>query len=433
MKKLFSLALILASLVLVFVSSPGVLALTQIEIQRLYNDAPWYNPSTGTGTGTGDTTGGGIIDFCLGGPGGSGPLYGPFFPKVPDTAALATAIDNYIRNTRPDSPLVGLGNAYVGFGQKYNVSPVLVLGISQKDTSLATAGYGRPPKYNIGNIRGPDGGDGTGFKTYAGYPEGLEAIFQDIAGGQYLGAPANETTIAEVISTYAPEADGNDTAGYIQFVGDVMKKVFGDLKNIPPDVSADNCSTGGGGGTVDNSALADLAKKILAYKAAGKYSCDNGGDCVDLQNTAAGTSIKGGSCLVDSFNPKVLQLIVYLLDNGFKIGTYALCSDHPTFDGRNGRGHVNGDAVDIDQVNGAFIGQDNPSSGAEGLKLDQFLTSLPAALNPDQLLSYGYGNHYYAPMAALQMANGALCTTTCVSFYTLTVENEHTNHIHVGY
>jgi len=200
--------------------SPGLaVAISQSELHSIYNDSVWYK----IGQSTPDDS-----LFCLGGPGGSGPLYGPFFPKVADTATLAQYIKDYISTTRPDSPLINLASAYVGYGQQYNVNPVLVLAITQKETSLGTAGYANPPKYNVGNIRG-DSGDGTGFNSYSGYQDGLKAIFELISGPLYLGPPSNDTTIAQVMRTYAPPSDNNDTVGYIKFIMDIMKRILGSL------------------------------------------------------------------------------------------------------------------------------------------------------------------------------------------------------------
>ena len=230
--KITALILLIVS---VFMSVSGTaLALSQEDLDAIYNDTVWYRGGDGTGTP--------VSNFCLGGPGGSGPLYGPFFPKIPDTAALAQAIRDYITNTRSDSPLVDLADAFVAFGLQYDVNPVMVLAMAQKETSLATAGYGRSPKFNIGNIRGDDGGDGTGFRSYGSLQEGLEAMYKNLRTDLYLDPPSNFTTVSQVINRWAPPVE-NDTTGYIEFVGDVMKKVFSSLSNIPPDVTVDNCTS----------------------------------------------------------------------------------------------------------------------------------------------------------------------------------------------
>ena len=78
-------------------------ALGESDLHSIYNDSAWYKLQASTSFD--DSI------FCLGGPGGSGPLYGPFFPKVSDTAVLAQSIKEYISTTRPDSPLADLAEA----------------------------------------------------------------------------------------------------------------------------------------------------------------------------------------------------------------------------------------------------------------------------------------------------------------------------------
>lgn len=394
------------------------IASAQTDIYKVL-ETPFYDPND-----SGDSS-----LFCLGGPGGSGPLYGPEFPKVDDTAALSAAIKTYINNTLPSSPLVAYADAYVGFGIKYNVNPALVVTITQKETSLATAGYGKPPKYNVGNIRG--GSDSTGFASYAGYSDGLEAIYKDLRSGLYLDPPAGDTTVAEVMNTYAPPSE-NDTAGYIQFIGDIMKKILNGLGGSSADSTLDSCTFGSASGPVEEGSNADLANKILKYRSGGQYNCDNSGDCADLTKIINGQSLAGSEgCRAQTLDPRVLKLILYMIEVGkFQIGTYALCGDH-SFDSTGG--HSGGFAVDISSVNGAVLGSDTPQAGNEGLKLDKFLNNLPNELKLDQQISYGYGGHYDAQMAATQQAQGKLCGSSCVSFYGLDTELVHQNHIHAGF
>jgi hypothetical protein len=194
----------------------------------------------------------------------------------------------------------------------------------------------------------------------------------------------------------------------------------------------DSNSGTNGTGTVDEGTNAQLAQKLLGYQTTGQYHCDNPGDCTDLHKIVDGQSLAGSDgCQAQTLDPRVLQLLLYLIENGgFKIGTFALCGDHH-FDGLGG--HSGGKAVDISSVNGASLAQDSQQTATEGLKLDKYLNNLPANIKLDQQISYGYGGHYYQPMSATQQYGGQLCNSSCVSIYTLTVENQHTNHIHAGY
>jgi hypothetical protein len=416
--RLFCVLLCLVLFVISFAPMLKALSLSPEDQKSIYNDTVWYKSDDSNNS-----------SFCLGGPGGSGPLYGPFFPKVSDTAALAQAISSYITSTRPDSPLISHANEFVGYGQQYNVNPALIVAIAQKETSLGTAGNALAPQYNVFNVRNGDAGS---FGNYASISDSIQSVNKLISGSLYLGPPANETTISAVISTYAPSSE-NDTNAYIKFVGGVMQKILGNLSGSP-GASADSCPSGtaSGSGPVEEGTNAELAKKILDYRSSGQYSCDNPGDCADLQKIVNGQSLSGSSgCQAQTLDTKVLQLMLYIIENGkFKLGTYALCGDHSN-DGPNG--HSGGKAVDISTINGAALNQDTAQAGAEGLKMDQFLNNLPAGLALNQQISYGYGGHYSQPMAALQQYNGQLCNSSCVSIYGSTTESEHTNHIHAGY
>jgi hypothetical protein len=197
-------------------------------------------------------------------------------------------------------------------------------------------------------------------------------------------------------------------------------------------------SPGSGPGTatqdpskIEQGSDADLSKKLLTYKASGQYNCDNSGDCTQLEQMANGQSIQAGACQVSQLDPRVLQLLLYLIEVGnFKIGTFAMCSDH-SFD--SSRGHSGGFAVDISSVNGQAINSDSPATKTQALALDKFLDNLPAALKLNQQIDWGYGDHPDTDIQAYQQFNGQVCGSSCEQYYTLTVEEEHENHTHAGF
>jgi hypothetical protein len=162
---------------------------------------------------------------------------------------LANNIQHYIQNTLPSSPLLALSSTFVSLGQTYNVNPALIVAMTQKETSLGTAGYGKSPKYNVGNIRG--GSDGTGFNSYGSYQEGIEAMYKNLRSGLYLDPPANETTVAQVINTWAPPSE-NDTSAYIPFVLGIMSKIYAGI--AAGGAVASSCT--GTVGSVDTSGYA---------------------------------------------------------------------------------------------------------------------------------------------------------------------------------
>lgn len=221
---------VLVLLASIFGFSYSAHALSSSELNSIYGNSVWYDPDSGTGQDE--------LNFCLGGPGGSGPLYGPHFPQVSDTAALSSAIRDYITKTVPNSPLKNFSDVFVGLGQQYDVNPALAVAMAQKETSLGTAGYGTPSGgYNITNIR-PNGS----FARYSSYNEGIEATYKNLSGSLYLGPPTNYTTVSQIINRWAPPSDNNDTSAYVQFVGDVMKEILGKVTGGAAGPQVDSCT-----------------------------------------------------------------------------------------------------------------------------------------------------------------------------------------------
>jgi hypothetical protein len=117
-----------------------------------------------------------------------------------------------------------------------------------------------------------------------------------------------------------------------------------------------------------------------------------------------------------------LQLLVWLIkDKHFKIGTYAICTDHH-YDGPHG--HSGGKAVDISSVNGTAVS--SPGGKQTTLELAKVLHSgTPSVLHPWQLICDGYGYQHDPAISA--------CTIPSPGFYGYTTMSQHRNHVHVGY
>ncbi|MEX1995177.1 MAG: M23 family metallopeptidase [Candidatus Saccharimonadales bacterium] len=237
MKKRFSS--LVATIILVLSHVGVVSALPASQKQAIDAGIFYFNTAT--------------TELCIGGAFGSGPLYGPQFPQLSDTADLATRISSYISETLPSSPLQAQSEIFVQLGQQYNVNPAMVVAMAQMETSLGTAGYGTPSGgYNITNIR-----PGGSFAKYSNYRQGIEAAYKNLAGSLYLGPPSSFTTIDQVINRWAPPSDNNDTQGYIKKVGRIMQKVLQDIQvsdGYDSDSSSadDSCGSVTGGSGIAN-------------------------------------------------------------------------------------------------------------------------------------------------------------------------------------
>lgn len=165
---------------------------------------------------------------------------------------------------------------------------------------------------------------------------------------------------------------------------------------------------------------AEAAQALIRYAAQGKYHADNYGDWTQIQATAKGEAVWSQMGRYVHIDPRTLGVLVYLIEKGFRLGTYAICSDHP-YDGPHG--HAGGLAVDISTINGTSVNQ--ASSKYNVLSLLAALHAAPPHFKPWQLISGGYG----------YMLDSS-CYDQCIPspwFYGSTTLRQHTNHVHVGY
>lgn len=163
------------------------------------------------------------------------------------------------------------------------------------------------------------------------------------------------------------------------------------------------------------------AIKLLQYRAAGKYHADNPGDLRDLQNTANGNAVWSQGGYWVHIDPRPLRLLVWLIDEGWEIGTYAICSDHFN-DGPHG--HAGGFAVDIQSISGKPIGSGGMHDAT--LKLAKKINSAPSGLRPRQQICGGASNVRYSDISACSIPGAD-------SFYGSTTMLQHCNHVHCGF
>ena len=72
----------------------------------------------------------------------------------------------------------------------------------------------------------------------------------------------------------------------------------------------------------------ELAKELIVYYHEGKYRADNPGDLRDLEATAAGKAVWSQAGRYVHVDRRPLATLVWLIRQGYKIGTFAICSDH---------------------------------------------------------------------------------------------------------
>jgi hypothetical protein len=170
--------------------------------------------------------------------------------------------------------------------------------------------------------------------------------------------------------------------------------------------------------------LPEIANQLYKMNLLGKYHADNPGDLTDITATMRGQKVNsqcGGQVTMDT---RVFQIILWLIGNGYRIGTFAFCSDHHC---DSMTGHAGGHAVDISSINGISINQNTPQAKNLVLQIDDLLHHTPSELAPRQLITAGYGNHRDPQCLAYCIPNNP------ETYYGEATLNEHCNHIHVGY
>ena len=174
---------------------------------------------------------------------------------------------------------------------------------------------------------------------------------------------------------------------------------------------------------VQNLSAQAAAKRLLEFHAQGKYRADNPGDLRDLQATAAGKPVWSQGGYWVHIDKRPLEILVWLIEKGFHIGTFAICSDHH-WDGPHG--HAGGKAVDISSIDGVMVSSSSERAHYGTLKVAELLRhNPPAGLRPWQLICDGSGYEHNDAISA--------CTIPGAAFYGYTTMSQHRNHIHVGY
>lgn len=162
------------------------------------------------------------------------------------------------------------------------------------------------------------------------------------------------------------------------------------------------------------------ALRLLHYHAEGRYHDDSGGDLSQIAATADGHAVRNQIGQYVYLDSRMLQSLCFLIEKGYKIGTFAMCSDHPY---ESALGHGGGHAVDISSINGVSIA----SGGSEQLTYDvaKLLHSgMPKGLTPWQLICDGCGYQHVPAISDL--------TIPGAWYYGSLTMSEHRNHIHNG-
>lgn len=167
-----------------------------------------------------------------------------------------------------------------------------------------------------------------------------------------------------------------------------------------------------------------LASKLLTMKDLGKWTDDNGKGLAQIMKASVGLKVGSQNPIGAVYlNPETIRVVLWLIAQGYKIGTYAWCFDHFD-DGISG--HAGGNAVDISSINGKFINENSDRCRQLTLEVATLLHNATGTIAPVQLICGGYGNKRDAEITALSIPGADL-------YYGSKTMQDHTNHIHVGF
>jgi len=127
------------------------------------------------------------------------------------------------------SPAAGTGQQLADLGVQYGIDPVYALAFFLHEDSFGKTGWGAV-NHSLGNSRcyGWSVCQG-GYRFYATWAEGYQDWYNLILNGYVKGQVSIPiaghvcTTIAQIVTVYAPSSDKNDVAAYIQSVEHAVK------------------------------------------------------------------------------------------------------------------------------------------------------------------------------------------------------------------
>ncbi len=138
--------------------------------------------------------------------------------KINDPDKFAQAIDKWISQVEPTSPMIGLGKYAVAGGQKAGINPILPIVIARKESSLATKGSLSKRAFNAYGRMATDDQPhiGTARKWYKwdSFEDSLLSQNNEDMYHYLARVYADQSTIEKVILKYAPPSE-NDTQTYI--------------------------------------------------------------------------------------------------------------------------------------------------------------------------------------------------------------------------
>lgn len=272
------------------------------DIESIRHGTEWYAPNddicsnttqpgvsdTSTDSNSGDlTTHGGLDDLT-------------FIANLDENKA-AIAIDNYIQDSFPSSPFVGLGQDFVAGAKKSNINPFLAVAHLRVENGFATAPSGWHTVAGSHNAFGLSASSTQPHTYYNGrliyqWPSWKDSLNTNLPGledwfawlhrriSETSGSFAGKTKINyDYVAIYAPPTE-NDTNGYLSNMLGIINDVASLMNdpNLQPiqnsGSSGSNTNTSNSSAGCSTSTTTGTASEIAstALSLAWDYSVDNG-------------------------------------------------------------------------------------------------------------------------------------------------------------
>lgn len=142
---------------------------------------------------------------------------------------FANAINQWIKQKRPDSPLNNMGNLAVAGGQRAGINPILPIIIALKESELGTVGQISQRGHNAygrtATISQPHFGTNRLWYKWNSFEESLLSDKNDDMYQYLANVYKNEKTIEEVMMKYAPPSE-NNTQFYIQQIKQWANEIY---------------------------------------------------------------------------------------------------------------------------------------------------------------------------------------------------------------
>lgn len=363
------------------------------------------------------------------GPNGTCDMSNAQYLNIVDADKLAAAINKYISDEKPNSPMNGTGKCMVEQGVKGGMNPVWIAAIARLEGVLGTSmcGWFNTWGWNCSPGHTYDFSSNSWCDVYLEYAKAFS--------GTYHKSGKNNT-IEDVGPKYCCPEWAPDIRGRVEKIlglaGDALDctPIPGSEPQPPPGGWPPGTVPPGGAGkppTADKNKKSApyWAQRVLDYEAAGRIRLGNN-EHDQLSRVVQGQTLHnqcGNDVYLDWRVPAVLST---LMDSGYSLGTFAIVEDHHCNSGR----HPLGLAVDVDLVGTVKTGaQPVKWSGSKDVTISimQFLKGLgDQGLLPTQIICNGNG-HDDSDVACQQWDTEHGSGNTCH------ITTDHWDHIHIGY